>query len=181
MILARIDNSERYKGHAELVAAWPRVISAVPDARLLIVGTGPGLEALTSVIKSSPAAGQIEITGFVEEIDLQALWRRAHVFAMPSRKEGFGLVYVEAMRYGLPIIASIHDAAPEVNLHEVTGYNVDLDKKNDLSDRLIQLLRSPQLCRDLGAAGFQRWNEHFRMSAFQRRFLPLMEKFVRDA
>lgn len=178
MIMARIDDTQGYKGHAELVAAWPKIASAVPDARLLIVGGGSGLAALQNEVRVSPVAGQIEIAGFVSESEAPAYWHRAHVFAMPSRNEGFGLVYVEAMRYGLPVVASVHDAAPEVNLHGETGYNVDLDKKDDLADRLIELLRSPDLGRKLGEAGFQRWREHFRFSAFQRRLIPILEEFV---
>jgi phosphatidylinositol alpha-1,6-mannosyltransferase len=179
MILGRVDGLDSYKGHAELVAAWPRVVSAVPGAVLLIVGSGPGLPALKRLVARSEVAGQIEIAGFVAESDMPSFWRRAHLLAMPSRKEGFGLVYIEAMRNGLPVIASIHDAAPEVNIHGRTGYNVDLDKGDDLTSRLVELLRSPDLCRELGRASLERWSNHFCFSAFRRRITPIIEEFSR--
>lgn len=173
LILARIDNAEGYKGHAELVSAWPRVAAAVPGARLLIAGAGPGLGELKSRAAASGAAGLIEFTGFVPEEDLPKVWQRAQVFAMPSRNEGFGLVYAEAMRHGLPVIASVHDAGREVSIDGVTGYNVDLDREGELEERLIALLRSPNLAKRLGEAGQTRWSEHFRFSAFKRRLLRI--------
>jgi phosphatidylinositol alpha-1,6-mannosyltransferase len=72
---------------------------------------------------------------------------------MPSRGEGFGLIYIEAMRRGLPVIASVHDAAPEVNLDNVTGYNVDLDRPDELPDRITRLLGDPDHAAALGRAG----------------------------
>jgi phosphatidylinositol alpha-1,6-mannosyltransferase len=177
-ILARIDASEGYKGHSELIEAWPRVLSAIPKARLQIAGGGSGLESLRNKVRASTAAGAIDVLGFVAEGDLPALWRRTSVFAMPSRGEGFGLTYIEAMRAGLPVIASIHDAAPEVNAHGVTGYNVDLDRKDELADRIIELLSSPDLAARMGAAGLARWRAHFCFSAFRARFAPLLRSFV---
>jgi phosphatidylinositol alpha-1,6-mannosyltransferase len=126
----------------------------------------------------SPARESIEFLGFVPEDDMPALWRRAHVFAMPSRGEGFGLVYIEAMRYGVPVIASIHDAGQEVNLDGETGFNVSLDRPREISDRLVELLSSPSLLRQMGAAGRRRWHELFRFSAFKRRFLPIVDAFL---
>jgi len=178
LILARIDAGEQYKGHRELIECWPGVVSAVPPARLLIVGGGSGLRAVRAQVAGSTVAANIDVTGFVPEDDMEGIWRRTHVLAMPSRGEGFGLVYIEAMRRGLPVIASVHDAAPEVNLDNVTGYNVDLERPDDLPERIIHLLRDPDHAAALGRAGQARWAEHFRYSAFRQRFTPIISDFL---
>lgn len=181
MILARLDQEDTYKGHQELIKAWSEVTKAVPDAQLVIAGGGPGLKAMQELVHKSSVRANINVMGFVPENEMPRLWEQAHVFAMPSRGEGFGLVYVEAMRYGVPIIASTHDAASEVNLHGQTGFNVDLDRKADLSERLIQVLRSADLCQTMGEAGVERWRQHFRWSKFRDRFQPWLEEFVANA
>jgi phosphatidyl-myo-inositol dimannoside synthase len=168
----------RCKGHDQLIACWAKVVSAVKGARLVIAGAGPDASRLRKSAAESPAKDSIEFLGFVREDDMAALWRRAHVFAMPSRGEGFGLVYIEAMRYGVPVIASIHDAGQEVNVDGETGYNVSLDRHGALGDRLVELLSSPSLLRQMGAAGRARWHELFRFSAFKRRFLPIFDAFL---
>jgi phosphatidylinositol alpha-1,6-mannosyltransferase len=84
------------------------------------------------------------------------------------------------MRYGLPVIASVHDAGQEVNVHDVTGRNVDLDRRGELEENLITLLRSPDLMKRMGQAGHERWRENFCQSAFRRRLLPIIAEFVRD-
>ncbi len=106
------------------------------------------------------------------------MWGETTVFAMPSRGEGFGLVYIEAMRHGRPVLASIHDAASEVNLDGVTGYNVDLDKPSELPERLIALLKDADRAAELGVNGKRRWREHFAYSAFKQRFLPILTAFL---
>jgi phosphatidyl-myo-inositol dimannoside synthase len=171
LVLGRIDEGELYKGHTELIQEWPRVSAAVPDARLLIVGGGSGVPRIKRLAEQSPAQGNIEIRGFVPEAELSGVWGQAHVFAMPSRGEGFGLVYIEAMRHGLPVIASIHDAGQEVNVDAVTGYNVHMDRPADLVERIVHLLRSPEEAHHMGQAGLARWREHFRYSAFAKRLL----------
>jgi phosphatidylinositol alpha-1,6-mannosyltransferase len=167
-----------YKGHKELIACWPRVVAAVPDAVLTIAGGGQGLEAYRRLAANSPAAEHIEFTGLVPEAKMEELWAQATVFAMPSRGEGFGLVYIEAMRHGLPVIASVHDAGQEVNLDGETGYNVNLDKPEELPERIIYLLRNPHVAEGLGRNGRKRWADHFRYSAFRARFRPLLREFL---
>jgi len=176
LILARLD---RYKGHEELIRCWPAVLDAVPDAKLTIVGTGPRADEFRKLAAETGMTDrQVEFAGFVPDAEIDAYWRKATVFAMPSRGEGFGLVYIEAMRYGLPVIGSIHDAAVEVNVDGVTGYNVDLDRPEELPERIIRLLRDRDLSARLGSNGAARWAEHFRFSAFRERFLPLLRRWV---
>ena len=177
-ILARLDAGEGRKGHRELIACWPRVVGTVPKARLVIAGGGTGLEEIRGLARSSPAADRIDVLGFVPEERLSDLYRDAHVFAMPSRQEGFGLVYVEAMRHGLPVIASVHDAGQEVNLDGETGFNVDLDRADELPERLIALLAEHGSAQKMGRAGFERWQREFTYSGFARRFLSHWTAFT---
>jgi phosphatidylinositol alpha-1,6-mannosyltransferase len=179
LILGRLDDAA-YKGHKELIDAWPTIVDAVPGARLVIAGVGPSFERHRSMAAASAAAAYIDILGFVTESSLPELWKRAVVFAMPSRGEGFGLAYIEAMRWGVPVIASVHDAAPEVNIHNETGLNVDLAHANELSDSIIELLRDRDLAQRMGTAGQRRWREHFCYSAFRKRFAAELEYFVKQ-
>ncbi len=167
-----------HKGHRELVESWPHVIAAVPQARLVFAGGGNGVGYLRELVSRSSAAASIEVLGFVQPQDLPSLWARAHVFALPSRKEGFGIVYAEAMRNGIPVVASVHDAGREVNVDGKTGYNVDLDRPGELAERLVALLKMPDLATRLGANGKQRWREHFRFSAFERRLQAILDPFL---
>jgi phosphatidylinositol alpha-1,6-mannosyltransferase len=180
MILARMDEMGG-KGHRELIACWPKVVAAVRGARLLIVGRGSAQEEVRRAAVASAAAEHIVFAGFVPDEHIDGLWGETTVFAMPSRREGFGLVYIEAMRHGVPVVASVHDAAPEVNLDGITGYNVNLDKPDELPDRVIYLLKNPGHAAELGLNGQRRWREHFAYSAFKRRFLPILTAFLNNS
>jgi phosphatidylinositol alpha-1,6-mannosyltransferase len=181
LIVGRITATEGLKGHNELVDCWPKVVAAVPDARLILAGGGTGLDRMREHVRKSSAAANIDVLGFVPEHRLPALYERAHVFAMPSRQEGFGIVYVEAMRYGLPVIASTHDGGQEINVDGETGFNVDLRRKDELTERLIYLLRDRDRAFTLGRAGFERWRQHFRYGCFEKRFLQYWQKFPSSA
>lgn len=177
-ILSRVDQ-DSYKGHTELIRGWPAVRERVPNAVLTIAGSGPGLDQqkrLAAETKLDPSA--IEFRGFIPEAALDDLWAETTVFAMPSRGEGFGLVYIEAMRWGIPVIASLHDAGNEVNADGMTGFNVNLDDPNELPNRIVELLSNPGRARAMGDAGRERWRDSFRYSAFRDRFVPIVRRLI---
>ncbi|MCP4661491.1 MAG: glycosyltransferase family 4 protein [bacterium] len=177
LTVSRIDDV--YKGHDLLVDCWPAVTAVVPEARLTFVGHGTLLDQLRRRAAASPCGDRIEVCGFVPEGELDEFYAGATVFALPSRGEGFGLVYAEAMRHALPVVATVHDAGQEVNVDAVTGYNVNLDRPEELPRRLIELLSDPEKARTMGERGFERWTEHFRYSAFEARFSALLDEFLR--
>lgn len=176
LILSRLSREEDYKGHRQLIGIWHKVVQSVPNAVLTIAGTGNALTDYQKQAAASPAGRQIEFLGFVLEKDLDELWAQTDIFAMPSRNEGFGLVYIEAMRHSLPVIAGIHDAGSEVNLEGETGYNIDLDQPHMLAERLIQLLQDPAKRKTMGEAGYKRWYDHFRYACFRERFFNILQK-----
>jgi phosphatidylinositol alpha-1,6-mannosyltransferase len=171
LIVGRLERTEGWKGHDQLIGCWPKVAAAVPKARLVIAGGGTGLGQLRDKVRASSASSGIDVLGFVPESRMPSLFENAHVFAMPSRQEGFGIVYVEAMRYGLPVVASVHDAGQEINVDGQTGFNVDLSDGDALAERLIELLRNTDRAAAMGHAAFCRWQQHFTFSRFRRRFL----------
>lgn len=175
MILSRIDGV-LYKGHRELVAVWPDVTKRVPGARLVIVGSGPGLSNVRRLVAASAACGQIDITGYVEEECIDELWRDVDLLAMPSIGEGFGLVYIEAMRRGIPVIASRQDGGQEVNVDGVTGFNVDRDQPSALVEALVIMLGDGPRSRVMGSAAQRRWQAHFTFGAFRQRFFAVLER-----
>jgi phosphatidylinositol alpha-1,6-mannosyltransferase len=176
LIVGRME--EGYKGHGELIATWPKVLTVVPGAILRVVGRGPEQPELEKQAAAAGVGSQVVFDGFVPDDRLDELFARASVLAMPSRGEGFGIVYIEAMRHGLPIITSRQDAGQEVVVDGQTGYAVDLETPGQLADRLIRLLNDQAHAVSLGEAGRRRWAEHFRFSAFRERMRAILAEFL---
>jgi phosphatidylinositol alpha-1,6-mannosyltransferase len=176
IIVARVDAGERYKGHDALLDAWPAVRQRVADAQLLVVGDGDDLSRLRAKAATLGLADAVVFTGFVDAPVREALYEKAAVFAMPSRGEGFGLAYLEAMSHGLPCIASTHDAAGEIVSDEVTGFLVDQMDTAALADRIVRLLVDADLRAAMGERGRARVGREFTEAAFSARLLAHLDR-----
>ena len=177
LIVGRMASGERYKGHDALLEAMPRLLAVHPGARLVVAGDGddrPRLEAESAALGLD---GSVRFTGFVSEATLAELYRRCAAFVMPSRGEGFGLVYLEAMRAGKPCVAARGSAAEEVVEDGATGLLVD-PASETLAEALGILLGQPELARRMGEAGKQRWQERFGAERFSEQLRPLIERLV---
>jgi phosphatidylinositol alpha-1,6-mannosyltransferase len=171
LVVARLAVANRYKGHDQLVDAWPRVVASRPDAMLWIVGEGddaPRLRERISVLPE-PARSRVHLLGQLDHAALLDRYARARVFAMPSTGEGFGLVFVEAMRAGLPCIASF-DSAAEIVRDGETGFVVE-QEADALAQACLQLLGDDGMADRFSAAGRTRYETQFTYPAFRDRFL----------
>lgn len=168
LIVGRMAESERYKGHDELLDALRLLRRSHPGTRLVVAGDGddrPRLQARSAALGLGEA---VAFTGFVSAATLAELYRRAAAFALPSRDEGFGLVYLEAMRAGRPCVALRGTAAAEVVRDGETGLLVDAGPEA-LAAALLRLLEDPALGTRMGAAGRELWCRELRSPAFHRR------------
>jgi phosphatidylinositol alpha-1,6-mannosyltransferase len=174
LVVGRMVSAERYKGHDQLLEAWGAVRAVHRDARLVFVGTGDDVGRLKAKARRFGHDGSVVFAGFVPAEALGACYENAAVFAMPSRNEGFGLVYLEAMAYALPCIGSIHDAAGDVIVDGSTGFLIDQGDVSALADRIVQLLSDPALAERLGANGLRRLRKHFGYEMFRDRLTGLL-------
>ena len=108
-------------------------------------------------------------TGFVADGVMRQLLARCQIFAMPSRGEGFGLAYLEAMRCGLPCIGSDADAASEVIADDETGRIVASSEIGQLASAIAELLENPDAARRMGERGQIRERDTFAFSNFRER------------
>ena len=98
LIVGRMADSERLKGHDAVMDAWPLIKSAIPDARLMIVGTGNDKRRLQQRVNAEQLAG-IEFCGRIDDAQRDQMYRSCRLLFYPSRQEGFGLAGVEAASF----------------------------------------------------------------------------------
>jgi phosphatidyl-myo-inositol dimannoside synthase len=172
MIVGNLHKAYLYKGHQELIQAWPSVYAACSDAELWIVGDGDGRSVLDKLVAELPddVRQKIIFKGRVDIDDLDKLFRQARVFAMPSKREGFGLVFVEAARYGLPGIGGKYDSVKEIVINNETGLLVEQNPE-DLAQACIHLLKDDIFAKRLGDAARERYLQHFQYQHFRQRLL----------
>jgi len=171
LIVGRMAASESYKGHDQLLRVWPRILSRHPEARLWIVGDGDDrarLEALSAHLGIERA---VTFTGRLSDQALEDRYRRCRFFVMPSRAEGFGLVFVEAMRAGKACIGG-RGAAEEIIVNGVTGLIVDPSSADDLYMAVVRLFDDPSAAAAFGRAGAARFRSEFTDGRFAARFAP---------
>jgi phosphatidylinositol alpha-1,6-mannosyltransferase len=154
-----------------LIAAWPAVVDEVVDAVLCFVGGGERLDRLRALAAASPAASSIRVMGPLAEADVERLHRRARLFAMLSRVEGFGLVFAEAMSHGAPVLTADEDASTEVSLDGETGLAVTRGDPGAVSRAIVSVLKDDRLFERLSRNAYARWSRRFCFSAFRARFL----------
>jgi len=174
LIVARMAAEERYKGHDLLLELWPSIQAEIPAATLVIAGDGNDRPRLTAKADNLGLKEAVTFLGGVSDETLVALYRRCAILVMPSPHEGFGLVFLEAMRAGTACIGGV-GAAAEVIEHEVTGLIVDPRQPDHVREALLLLLRDSACRQRMGAAGAVRFARYFTAKQFQQRLLALLE------
>lgn len=114
LTVSRLTAADNYKGIDHLIEAMPAVLKAAPGTKLRIVGRGDDIHRLQNLVREQGVAEAVEFAGYVDDRQLRHEFTRCTLFALPSAKEGFGLVYLEAMSHGKPCIAAQAGGAPEV-------------------------------------------------------------------
>jgi glycosyltransferase involved in cell wall biosynthesis len=169
------------KGHTVLVDALPAVIERFPDLRVELVGHEhlTTIAELRAYAEGRGVAEHVTFTGFRD--DLPELFARWDVMVLPSLWEGFGLVLLEAMAAGRPVVASRVGPIPEIVLHGETGLLVEPGRADELAAALIEVLANPELGQRLGTAGRRRVVERFTLGGMVEETEALYDRLLRPA
>jgi glycosyltransferase involved in cell wall biosynthesis len=114
LTVSRLSAADRYKGIDHLIEAMPAILQAAPGTKLRVIGRGDDAHRLQNLARDHQLGSSVEFAGFVSDAQLRHEFARCTLFALPSQKEGFGLVYLEAMAAGKPCLAANEGGAPEV-------------------------------------------------------------------
>lgn len=147
------------KGHVYLLHAFRRVLGALPEARLLVVGEGYLREELESLAEELGVASKVIFTGFCGNVS--RIMDGIDLFVLSSLWEGFGLVLLEAMAASKPIVATMVSAIPEIVLDGETGILVPPNDPELMAEGITKLLTQPTLARQMGCRGKQRLEREF--------------------
>lgn len=169
VMLGRMRKSEDYKGHREMIRVWPRVLSCLPDAELRIVGDGDLRPELQDLALRTGVGDRVRFYGAIPDEEKEKLLREARALIMPSAGEGFGLVYLEAMRMGRPCLVSLVDAGIEVVNPPEAGLGVDLSNPEKTTDCVLRLLTPGADWEAMAGRARRRYEQRFTASQFRQR------------
>ncbi|MDF8334997.1 glycosyltransferase family 4 protein [Novosphingobium cyanobacteriorum] len=174
LAVSRLAITERGKHIDKLIKSLPKVLENVPDSRLVVVGDGELLPELRGVADSCGVSDNVEFLGSVSDSVLADLFRQAAVFALPSSKEGFGIVFLEAWLRGLPVVGSQFGAAAEVIEDGVDGITVDPQDTDALAGALSRLLLDRDLSTSMAEKGRKKVLSRYSHDNFRVNFDRLM-------
>ena len=166
------------KGITYLYDAFKLVKEDIPEAKLLIAGGGPYLDELKKRVALDKMGDGVEVMGKVPHDEIDNVYKRATVFAMPSIwQEQFGLVGPEALAMGIPVVGSSIGGIPEWLHHNEWGFLVTPRDTKTLAQRLIQLLNNPELSYNMGQRGRQFVINEYPYWEYVRRLELLIQAF----
>ncbi|WP_263792018.1 glycosyltransferase family 4 protein [Salinibacter sp.] len=172
MTLGRLPVQKKRKGHDEVLEVLPDLVDDVPDLAYLICGDGPDRARLDEKARALGVQDRVVFAGYIPEEEKTDHYRVADAFVMPGRTEGFGIVYLEALACGVPVVASTADASQEAVREGKIGVVVDPDDRENVKVGILQALQEPR--------GVPDGLEYFSVERFQERWHRIVRECFRS-
>lgn len=166
------------KGHEYLLEAMSGILASFPQTKLIIAGEGPREEILRGIIAGRKLGASVFLLGFQENIP--RVLNTLDIFLFPSTEESLGQAPTEAMAMGKPVVASRVGGLPELVQDGETGYLVSPADPKAIAEKVLLLLRDPQLRREMGARGRKfveaRFDSRLMIARLTRLYLGLVKE-----
>ncbi len=158
-VLGFVGQLDERKGLGVLLSAFELIRQRLPEARLVLAGEGPLREMIESAARERGWEENVVLAGFVD--DVAAVMQAIDVLVLPSYWEGFGIVIIEAMACGRPVITTNLSSMPEIVEDGRTGYLIPPGEAQALAEHALTLLQDRALRERMGTAGRERAAQHF--------------------
>ena len=169
LTVARLDGEERAKGVDHSIEAFARLAPRYPPARYRIIGRGSDKPRLIELARSLSLGDRVVFEENLSDAELADAYRRCSMFLLPSGQEGFGIVFLEAMRFSKPCIGGNAGGTPEVIDDGRTGVLVPHGNVDVLESAIESLLADRDLRSGMGRAGRKRLDRLFVFGRFRER------------
>lgn len=144
MTMGRMSADEGYKGFDEVLEILPALANDIPNISYVIAGDGSDKKRLEKKASSLGIEERVIFTGWIPEAEKADHLRLADVYVMPGKGEGFGIVYLEAMACGVPVVASKVDGSREAVKNGELGIIVDPDNQEEIKSAILKALKQPR-------------------------------------
>jgi len=168
---------KKYKSIQHVILALKKVRTRLPEARLMVVGTGDYLENLKRLTRSLDLTDAVEFPGFVSQQEKVERMRRSHVAVLPSLKEGWGLTNIEANACGTTVVAARTPGLRDSVKDGVSGFLYEYGDGDDLAGKLLAILQDSTVRRRLEAGG-REWADRFNWDTAAAEFENLITGVV---
>jgi glycosyltransferase involved in cell wall biosynthesis len=174
LTVSRLSAADAYKGIDTILHALAQALTLGMNVTLDLVGDGDDRGRLVELAGMLHIDGMVRFHGSIPDEDVARLLRTSQVFVMPSKCEGFGIVFVEAMAAGLPCIGANHGGTPEVIEHGETGFLIEHGDVDQLLFYIRQLLDTPGLYQRMSDAARRRATTTLGRDAVARQWRQLL-------
>ena len=161
------------KGFDLLIKAWVKVATTYPDWKLDIVGEGENRQLLTDLINRYQLDSRINLVGTVSNVE--HYYKRSDIFCLSSRYEGFGMVLVEALSFGLPIVSFDCEVGPAEVLEDTGAILVPPENIDLLTDALINLIKNKEKRKDISLRSLEK-AKAYQSEAIVSKWIQIIEE-----
>ncbi|MDM9583606.1 glycosyltransferase family 4 protein [Nostoc sp. GT001] len=141
LTVTRLGSMAKYKGYDQILHALIKVRSHLPNVHFILAGKGDDIPRIKALVTNLNLQNCVTIAGFVPDQELCDHYNLCDVFALPSKGEGFGIVFLEALACGKPVLAGNQDGSIDPLADGKLGCLVDPDNVEEIADNLIQILQ----------------------------------------
>jgi glycosyltransferase involved in cell wall biosynthesis len=145
LTVSRLSSDEPYKGYNKILDALPQIRALIPNIHYIIVGKGDDEPRLKEFIERHQLQDCVTLAGFIPDSELKDYYNLCDLFALPSKGEGFGIVYLEALACGKPILGGDRDGAIDALCQGKLGVLVNPDDLNAIAQTSIRILQGNYL------------------------------------
>jgi len=172
MTLTRLSSKERYKGYDQVMEAIAVLQTRYPHIKYLIAGSFDTRERafVTKLLQKLQIQDRVVIPGFIPDEELEAHFAMSDMYVMPSSKEGFGIVFIEAVYYGLPVIAGDVDGSVDALLNGALGQLVNPQQVGEIETAITNIIEN----RSSFIPSREVLNAHFSYEAYKQKLIALI-------
>ena len=177
LTVSRINKDEGYKGYDTVIKVLGSILQKSPSLnfKYILCGKYDSTEykRLIGLVAMYNLSERVLLTGFIPDSELVDHYRLSDIYIMPSKKEGFGIVYIEAAACGLEVIAGNADGSAEAMMNGEIGHLVNPDDENEIFDTLYELLNKPLTkSKEISEIAYQQYD----FDKYKERLLKIMEE-----